>query len=390
MKQLDSINILERLIGFESISRHSNLDLIDFVRNYLNDYAIHSELAFNRQHDRANLYATIGPDDTGGVMLSGHTDVVPVDGQDWSSNPFKLKYTDENVIGRGSCDMKGFIACVLAGVPQMVESPLKTPIHLAFSYDEEIGCVGVRDLVEKLKQYDVLPKLGVIGEPTSMCTVLGHKGKCSFEVNFKGHSCHSAFVDDGINAIEYAAELITFIKQMNRRLKDKGCTDSGYKVDHSTFHTGVIQGGTALNIVPNHCQFIFEIRNLPQDDIEQLVNTIQNFAQNQILPRMRQLNNQCDIEFKPLSSYPGLHTDHQSDCVKFVNGVHPASSHIEKISFGTEAGIFSEQLDVDCVVCGPGSIVQAHKPDEYVSVEQLNACDQFISNLIYKCQETTL
>ncbi len=388
MTQIDSIEILERLIGFESVSRRSNLNLIDFVGNYLNDYGIQSTLAFNQENDRANLYATIGSDDKGGVMLSGHTDVVPVTGQDWNSDPFDLKRTDDKVIGRGSCDMKGFIACVLAAVPQMLEQRLSTPIHLAFSYDEEIGCVGVRDLVDKLKQFEILPEFGVIGEPTSMRTVIGHKGKQSFRVAFKGLSCHSAFIDDGINAVEYAAELILFIKHMNQRLKDQGRTDSGYKVEHTTFHTGVIQGGTALNIVPNHCQFDFEIRNLPQDDIDSLVEQIQTFAFGEILPKMRKRHDQCEIEFKPLSAYPGLHTHSDSNCVKLMDAISTQSCQSEKISFGTEAGIFQQQLDIDCVVCGPGSIAQAHKPDEYVSLEQLNACDAFLTSLIQHCRQS--
>ena len=386
MTAMDSIDILQRLVSFESISRQSNLNLINFIRNYLSDYGIQSTLAYNRHGDRANLYATIGPDDKGGIMLSGHTDVVPVEGQDWSCDPFDLIREDDHVIGRGTCDMKGFIACVLAAVPQMLNHRLSTPIHLAFSYDEEIGCVGVRDLVDKLKNYDVLPKLGVIGEPTSMQTVLGHKGKCAFRVVFKGISCHSAFINDGINAVEYAAELILFIKSMNQEQIDQGRIDSSYRVGHSTFHTGVIQGGTSLNIVPNHCQFDFEVRHLPRDDIVSQVKQIRTFAFEELLPRMRQRNDQSDIEFKQLSAYPGLHTHHDSNCSKFMQAITGQTCQSKKISFGTEAGIFNQQLDIDCVVCGPGSITQAHKPDEFVSIEQLNACDQFIANLVYKCQ----
>ena len=387
MKQLSAIDILERLIGFESVSRMSNLNLIDFVRNYLNEYGIQSTLAFNQDKDRANLYATIGPDDSGGIMLSGHTDVVPVVGQDWSSDPFRLKHTEGRVVGRGACDMKGFIASVLAVVPQMVEKPLQTPIHLAFSYDEEIGCVGVRDLVDKLKHFEVLPKLGVIGEPTGMHTVLGHKGKRSFRVTFTGMSCHSAFITDGINAVEFAAELIVFIKQMNQKLKDQGRTDSGYQVNHTTFHTGVINGGTALNIVPKQCQFDFEIRNLPQDDIDSLVFEIQTFALEALLPRMRQDHADCDISFEVLSAYPGLHNSKHSNCATLMDSINQQPCQSDKISFGTEAGIFQQQLDIDCVICGPGSIAQAHKPDEFVSLSQLDSCHLFLRKLVVKCQQ---
>ena len=386
MKQLNAIEILERLIGFESVSRKTNLQLIDFIRNYLSDYGIQSTLVFNKYKDRANLYATIGPDDCGGVMLSGHTDVVPVSGQDWSSDPFNLMHTEGTVIGRGTCDMKGFIASVLAVVPQMAEKPLQTPIHLAFSYDEEIGCVGVQDLVDKLKHFAVLPKLGVIGEPTSMRTVVGHKGKRSYRVTFTGISCHSAFITDGVNAVEFAAELIVFIKQMNQKLKNQGRTDSGYQVNHTTFHTGLINGGTALNIVPKQCQFDFEIRNLPQDDIDDLVLEIKTFAVETLLSKMRLHNTDCNIIFEPKSAYPGLHNSKHSNCVKLMDSINQQPCQSDKVSFGTEAGIFQQQLDIDCVVCGPGSIAQAHKPDEFVSLDQLDSCHLFLSNLVNKCK----
>ena len=390
MKQLSATDVLERLIGFESVSRNSNLNLIEFVRNYLSDYGIQSTLAFNKDDDRANLYATIGPDDRGGVMLSGHTDVVPVVGQDWSSDPFRLKQTEDRVIGRGACDMKGFIASVLAVVPKMTEKPLQTPIHLAFSYDEEIGCVGVQDLVDKLKHFEVLPRLGVIGEPTSMRTVVGHKGKRSFRVVLTGLSCHSAFITDGVNAVEFAAELIVYIKQMNQKLKDQGRTDSGYQVNHTTFHTGVINGGTALNIVPKQCHFDFEIRHLPQDDIDDLVLDIQTFALEELLPKMRHHHAQCDITFEALSAYPGLHNPKHSNCAILMDSINQHPCQSDKISFGTEAGIFQQQLDIDCVVCGPGSIAQAHKPDEFVSLDQLDSCHRFLGNLIIKCQNHTV
>ena len=264
---MNSEEILARLVAFDTTSTRSNLELIDFVRNLLDEQHIASQLVLSEDQTRANLFATIGHDDVGGVMLSGHTDVVPTTGQDWHSDPYQLKLDDGTLFGRGTCDMKGFIACVLAGLPQMAAQKLETPIHLAFSYDEEIGCVGARKLASTMAGFDVRPKIGIIGEPTSMKMVLGHKGKISFRVSLSGLSCHSAYISSGVNAVEYAAELIAFIRAMNERARER-LSDPAYSVPHSTFHVGNIDGGTALNIVPRQCRFEFEIRNLPQQDLD--------------------------------------------------------------------------------------------------------------------------
>ena len=215
---MNSEEILARLVAFDTTSTKSNLELIDFIRNLLDDHGIRSQLVHNDDHSRANLYATIGPDDIGGVMLSGHTDVVPTTGQDWSSDPYQLKTEDKLLLGRGSCDMKGFIACVLAGLPQITAERLQAPIHLAFSYDEEIGCLGAKRLVEVMAGFEIKPRIGLIGEPTNMGMVLGHKGKISFRVTVSGLSCHSAYISNGVNAVEYAADLIAFIRKMNTRV----------------------------------------------------------------------------------------------------------------------------------------------------------------------------
>ena len=250
MTELNSEKFLSRLIGFDTTSTTSNLELIDFIRNYLDDYSIKSLLIHNDDQTCANLYATIGPDDLGGVMLSGHTDVVPTTGQDWNSDPYQMKSNDNALIGRGACDMKGFIACALAAVPQMVAQPIVTPIHLAFSYDEEIGCVGVKKLIDAMQGFEVKPRIGLIGEPTDMKMVPGHKGKAAFKVDVTGSSCHSAYITSGVNAVEYAAELISFIRHMNLEVQQRQQLDESYSVPHSTFHVGNISGGTALNIVP--------------------------------------------------------------------------------------------------------------------------------------------
>jgi acetylornithine deacetylase len=384
---MNSEEILARLVAFDTTSRTSNLQLIDFIRNLLNDHGIESLLVHNDDQSRANLYATIGPDDIGGVMLSGHTDVVPTTGQDWHSDPYHLKTGDKLLVGRGSCDMKGFIACVLAGLPQITTGSLKMPIHLAFSYDEEIGCLGAKKLVDAMTRFEVKPRIGLIGEPTNMSMVLGHKGKLSYRVTVSGLSCHSAYISNGVNAVEYAAELIAFIRNMNTRVQQE-LIDHSYTVPHSTFHVGTINGGTALNIVPKQCEFEFEIRNLPQEDLDALVHEIRHYASDVLLADMKSRYPDSEIRFDETSSYPGLHTDPASTVIAYTRSINPIDNIGDNVSFGTEAGLF-DGIGVNCLVCGPGSIDQAHKPDEYVSREQMQTCDQMIENLVQRCRETS-
>jgi acetylornithine deacetylase len=383
---MNSEELLARLVAFDTTSTTSNLQLIDFVRNLLDDHGIRSQLVHNDDHSRANLYATIGPLDIGGVMLSGHTDVVPTTGQDWNSDPYQLKTEDKLLIGRGSCDMKGFIACVLAGLPLITAEQLQAPIHLAFSYDEEIGCLGAKRLVEVMSGFEVKPRIGLIGEPTNMGMVLGHKGKISFRVTVSGLSCHSAYIGNGVNAVEYAADLIAFIRNMNSRVQQQ-LTDQSYSVPHSTFHVGNINGGTALNIVPRQCEFEFEIRNLPQQDLEALVHEIKHYAGDVLLADMRSRYPESDIHFAETSYYPGLHTDPASAVIAYTRKINPIDEIGDNVSFGTEAGLF-DGIGINCLVCGPGSIDQAHKADEFVSREQLQSCDQMIENLVHRCRET--
>ena len=385
-KRMNSEQILARLIAFDTTSTTSNLQLIDFVRNLLDEQAIASQLVHNDDRSCANLYATIGPDNIGGVMLSGHTDVVPTTGQDWNSDPYQMLGDDQLLIGRGACDMKGFIACVLAALPQISAGSLQTPIHLAFSYDEEIGCVGAKRLVETMAGFEVKPRIGLIGEPTDMAMVLGHKGKVSYRVTVTGLSCHSAYISNGVNAVEYAAELIAFIRAMNARVQQQQL-DQSYSVPHSTFHVGNIKGGTALNIVPKQCQFEFEIRNLPQQDIETLVHDIKHYANDVLLADMRERFPETAIEFDELSYYPGLHTDPASTVIAYTRAINPIDRIGDNVSFGTEAGLFDD-IGINCLVCGPGSIDQAHKPDEFVKREQMAYCDQMIENLVHRCRQT--
>ncbi len=384
---MNSEEILARLVSFDTTSTQSNLTLIDFVRNLLDDRGIDSLLVSSDDGSRANLYATIGPDDVGGVMLSGHTDVVPTRGQQWQSDPYQLRFTDDLLYGRGTCDMKGFIACALAALPDFCETRLQTPIHLAFSYDEEIGCVGARRLTDSMQGFEVKPQFGLVGEPTSMNMVLGHKGKLAYQVTVSGLSCHSAYITSGVNAVEYAAELIAFIKSMNRRVQEKYDLDPSYSVPYSTFHVGNIRGGTALNIVPVQCQFEFEIRNLPQQDLDELVHDIKHYARDVLLTEMQQRYEDSNIEFNEISRYSGFTTANDADIVQYTRSINPVDQIGDNVSFGTEAGLFSD-IGIHSVVCGPGSIDQAHKPNEFISREQLQVCDRMLQNLAFRCRET--
>ncbi len=377
---------LKTLVSYDTTSRLSNLNLIHEVKNYLDQFDINSHLIFNHDKTKANLYATIGPLDRPGVMLSGHTDVVPVDGQQWHSDPFTLSERDGKWFGRGSCDMKGFIASVLSAVPAMSRAHLHTPIHLAFSYDEEVGCLGVRDLIAMLKQQPIQPKLAIIGEPSSMQAVIGHKGKCAFEVTVKGVNAHSAYPTEGVNAVMYAARLITYIHQIQEELKNNGPFDYDYRVPYTSLHVGTMAGGTAPNIVPEHCRFDFEIRHLPEQDPESIVQKIRDYAQNTLSEAMQKTHSESGIDISTKTQYPGLFTSPSHEIVEFVKSLISNPTHA-KVSFGTEAGLFSNDLAIPAVVCGPGSILQAHKADEYVEIKQMQQCDLMINQLILSLSE---
>ena len=376
------MSILADLIGFDTTSRNSNLELIRYVEDYLSQHGVQSTLVHDDSGHKANLYATIGPAELGGVMLSGHTDVVPVDGQRWASDPFVLEPIDDKVFGRGSADMKGFIACVLEWVPEMVAASLTTPIHIALSYDEEVGCIGVRRLLDLMEEMPVVPSMAIIGEPTNMEIVVAHKGKRGIRVNVRGASAHSAYPTEGVNAIEVVAQLIAHISEVQQDIEKNGPFDPGYRVPHTTLHVGTVRGGTALNIVPNECSFDFEIRHLPEHEIDPLIDTVQRYARDNLEPTMRLKNPDCGIDFTELFGYPALFTAPDAPVVAFVRSLLEYDRAVEQISFGSEAGLFSRRIGIPAVVCGPGSILQAHRPDEYVSIEQLETCRTMLRRLV--------
>lgn len=382
---LSSRELLAELVAFPTVSRDSNLGLIEFIRAYLAGLGVVCELDYSTERSKANLYATIGPMDRGGVLLSGHSDVVPVDGQTWSLPPFELSERDGKLYGRGTADMKGFIACVLAAVPRFLAQPLRLPVHLAFSYDEEVGCLGVRSLLADLQQRPNKPLLCLIGEPTELKPVLGHKGKLAMRCQVQGAACHSAYAPQGVNAIEYAAKLINRLGEIGQRLSAVERQDARFDPPYSTVQTGLISGGRALNIVPADCQFDFEVRALPSDDPQQVADELRAYAETELLPQMRAVSTASAIDFQPLSAYPGLATDPHSEAAELL-ALLSGSHEYTTVAFGTEGGLF-HQAGIPTVVCGPGSMEQGHKPDEFVSQQQLDGCDAMLVRLADWLQE---
>ncbi|VVO76849.1 Acetylornithine deacetylase [Pseudomonas fluorescens] len=380
-----SRDVLKALVAFDTTSRESNLQLIEFVRDYLASCDVPCELIYNQQRSKANLFATIGPTDKPGIVLSGHTDVVPVDGQPWTVPPFELTERDGKVYGRGTADMKGYIACMLALVPSLVSTSLRLPVHIALSYDEEVGCLGVRSLLAELEQRPVKPMLCIIGEPTELKPVLGHKGKLAIRCDIHGHACHSAYAPLGVNAIEYAAELIGELGRIGDRLKAPEHHDVRFDPPFSTVQTGVIGGGKALNIVPADCRFDFEIRALPSHDPNDVARDLKTYAEQHVLPRMRAVSDRSEIRFSELSAYPGLATDAHSEAAELI-AAFCGSRAFGMVAFGTEGGLF-DAAGIPTVVCGPGSMDQGHKPDEFVSLDQLNACDAMLQRMLLSISE---
>ncbi len=379
-----TIELIHRLVGFDTVSRKSNLRLIEFVRDSLAGLGVDSILIPDETGTKANLFATIGPKDRPGIALSGHTDVVPVDDQNWSSDPFVAVEKNGKIYGRGTADMKSFVAVALALVPEMVEREFSAPIHLAFSYDEEIGCVGVRGLIAALARMPVKPMACIVGEPTDMKVVTAHKGKAAMRCLVHGLACHSAMAPYGVNAVETAAEIVTYLRAMGRRLRAR--CDPGFDPPFGTVHTGTISGGIALNIVPAECAFDFEIRTLPGESPQDLIEEVREYADTALVPDMRAISPLAGITWEALSGFPGLATPEDSDIAQLAKTLSGSNS-VGKVSFGTEAGLFHE-AGIPAVVCGPGGIAEAHKPDEFVALDQVARCEDFLRRLIGRMTAT--
>ncbi|UZE21788.1 acetylornithine deacetylase [Pseudomonas sp. B21-056] len=376
-----TLEILKRLIAFDTVSSESNLALIDYVRELLLSKGIESLIVKDESGRKANLFASTGPNDQPGILLSGHTDVVPAAGQAWSVPAFQATLKDERIYGRGSCDMKGFIALAIDAMLEAADCSLNRPLQLALSHDEEIGCVGVRRLLDVLHLAPLRPMLCIVGEPTNMQFVLGHKGKGSYRALCRGQEAHSSLAPRSVNAIHVACDFIAMLREGQRRLEQQGARDADYDVPYSTVHVGQITGGKALNIVPNLCSLDFEVRNLPADNLDLFLEQMREQAE-QIVREAKRLSGATDIEIETLNVYPGLDTHPSVEAVRFLRSFAPADTGNAKVSFGTEGGLFSQRLDIPVVVCGPGSIEQAHKPDEFVELSQMRAGERFLDGLL--------
>lgn len=403
-----SVEWLKRLIAFDTVSRHSNLALIEEVQAYCISLGLEPVLTFNDTTDRehssnkanqskANLFVSVpaggGLADTasatikGGIVLSGHTDVVPVDGQDWLSDPFKAEIRGDKLYGRGACDMKGFIACALNLLPQAValsqQGQLRKPLHLALSFDEEVGCLGAPLMLEELSQRGINPDYCIVGEPSSMKMVVAHKGISVFRCSVHGKSAHSSLTHQGVNAISYAAKLIGFIDELAVQLAESDQVDPMFDVPYSTLSIGTIEGGTATNIVPNLCEFTFDYRNLPSMGTQDILPVIEQRI-TELNQQMQQVDSQTGIKIEQLESVPAM-TDTESEALQQLIAGLVQSSARHKVAYATEGGQFTN-AGIATVICGPGSIEQAHKADEYVELAQLAECDDFLQKLLQSLQ----
>jgi acetylornithine deacetylase len=371
--------ILKALIAFDTTSRESNIPLIAWIEDYLDGFGIPHLRVDYEGGRKTNLYATIGPDVAGGIVLSGHTDVVPVDGQNWSSNPFAMEQRDGLLYGRGTADMKGFIAAALATVPQFKAAKLKTPIHFAFSCDEEVGCRGVRPLVQHIRDHLKKPSAVIVGEPTSMQVVNAHKSAVRFATDVTGYESHSALTDKGVNAIMVAGEIVHEISRLRDELIEIGDPTGRFDPPYSTIHIGMISGGTAQNIVPLKCGFGWETRLLPGADRDFVPDRIA-LLQQKLEPAMKAVSPSAGIETIKHNEVPGLAVEKDSPAEALaLHCSHSNGTHT--VSYYTEAGLFQE-IGIPAVVCGPGNIEQAHKPDEFIEIDQLRKCETFFERLI--------
>ena len=377
---MNTVELLQRLINYPTVSRDSNLELIHFAANYMEDLGAATSLVFNHDGNKANLYAVFGPDEDGGVLLSGHSDVVPAEGQPWTREPFRAGIEKNRMYGRGATDMKGFLASVLATLPELKNRKLTKPLRVAFSYDEEIGCVGVRGLIDQLSEGGPRPEFCIIGEPTSMQPSIAHKGKTAGVCRCTGVASHSALTDRGLNAIYLATDMINQIRALQKRIIEDGNQDHDYDVPYTTVHVGTIEGGTVVNIVPDQCRFGFEIRNLPGDDPDRLIERF-NDAANSIVAQHRSRFADANISIEVTNQYPALDTAADAAAVAYVKSMVRDDTH-GKLAFGTEGGLFQQRLGLPVVVCGPGSMDQGHKPDEFVTLDQLNRCDVFLERVV--------
>ena len=366
-------------MSFDTTSRHSNLLLIAFIREYLDSLGLSYRLSTNGSGQKANLHVMIGPPQAGGLALSGHVDTVPTDGQAWTSDPFTLRRWDSKLFGRGSCDMKGFVAACLSALPDLQTRPLLRPLHLFITYDEEVDCAGARRLIQDLAESGLRPDLCLVGEPSGMKPILAHKGKLDLHVSVRGLAGHSSEPLKGVNAVQAAGEAIAWVAREARRLPLEGPFEAGFDPEYTTIHVGTVIGGTILNIIPEHAGFTMEWRFISGDPPHRHVERMQTWIAQNIEPAMQSVHPECGFTYDIKLDMPGmaLPADHPlATVVKQIAGSNSAG----KVSYGTEGG-FYEQAGIPTIICGPGHIAQAHKPDEWIAESELDACDRFIRRL---------
>jgi acetylornithine deacetylase len=379
-----ALEMIDRLIAVPTVSRDSNLGVIEIARDHLAALGLKPHLVYDSTKKKANLFCTLADDaaaaQTRGIVLSGHTDVVPVDGQDWASDPFKASHRDGRIHGRGTADMKGFIAIALAWAPKFLAAASRLPVHLSLTYDEETTFLGVRGLVADLQERGVKPAGCIIGEPTDMQAIVAHKGKRDFCCRVRGREAHSSLTPTAVNAIEYAAQVISFIRALASKMAREEPKDGRFEVPHSTLQTGVIHGGIATNVVPRDCEFFFEMRNIPATPHDAMTQPILAYAQ-ALLPEMRAVAPEADIRIEMGLDLPAFGIAADAPVVKWAQQL-ARTQHLGTgaVSFATEASVFTG-IGIPTVVLGPGSIAQAHKPDEYITYEQVAACEQFFARL---------
>jgi acetylornithine deacetylase len=378
-----AIEMLERLVSFDTTSSKSNLACVHFVRDYLAQWGVSARLSFNEDRSKANILATIGPDVADGIVLSGHMDVVPVAGQAWTTPPFSLTAADGRLYGRGSADMKAFIAVALALVPEFLDAGLGRPIHLALSYDEEVGCFGAPGLLRDLDDHIPRPQAVIVGEPTGMRIVNAQKGVRIYRTTVTGVETHASLPEKGVNAVTNAARLIAFLAGLEEELMGRCEGPDGESNDfdppYGTLNIGRVNGGVAQNIVPRECVFDWETRLLPWADPDEIPRRFQEYVDVEVLPRMRKASQLANIDTETICDVPGLHPEPDSPaetlCVRLLG-----NNATDSVPFGSEAGLF-QGAGLSTVICGPGEIAQAHRPDEFIETSQIEACEQFMRRL---------
>ncbi|OYO25373.1 acetylornithine deacetylase [Enemella dayhoffiae] len=377
-----SLDWVIRLVSADTTSRNSNLPVIDAIAEEARRLGLKPRICPSTQAGKANLLITVPSADgstSGGVVLSGHSDVVPTDNQDWHSDPFRPEIRDGRLYGRGTCDMKGFIAVAVAALPEMVAAELREPIHLAISYDEEVGCLGGEQIVKDIADAGLSPRACIVGEPTSMQVIRGHKSINLTRVTFRGRAAHSSLTPEGVNSIEYAARFICFLRGIADDWRDNGPFDEAYPVTHSTLSTNIVHGGIAGNTVPERCSVEFEFRGLGELDAQATMDRIEAYAR-EVEQQMRAEHPSAGVDFDVIAMVPGLETPADAETRSLGEALGGVRSE-GKVTYGTEAGQFSG-AGIETIVCGPGDIAQAHKADEFVELDQLIACEAFVARLI--------